>query len=172
MNISIRKCSLDDARELQEIGRRTFDETFRGTTSPENLNAYLDKAFDLKQLEKELANPSSQFFLLYVDDTAAGYLKVNVGDAQTEDMGDEALEVERIYVKQEFQKQGLGKRLLNHALEIAVRMRKKKMWLGVWEHNDNALAFYTKMGFVRTGSHVFRVGDDEQTDLIMTKVLA
>jgi ribosomal protein S18 acetylase RimI-like enzyme len=167
----IRKCSPDDAPVIREIGRLTFFETFRDTTSPENMDAYLEKAFNLEQLEQELSNPSSEFFLLYADHEPAAYLKINTGDAQTEAMGDEALEVERLYVKREFQKRGFGKLLMNHALDIARQRRKKKVWLGVWEHNDNALAFYRKMGFVRTGSHSFFVGDDEQTDLIMIKAL-
>ncbi|OUM95648.1 MAG: GNAT family acetyltransferase [Thermobacillus sp. ZCTH02-B1] len=170
----IRKCTIDDAPVIREIGRRTFFETFRGTTSSENMDAYLEKAFNLEQLERELSNPSSEFFLLYDDHASlepAGYLKINTGGAQTEDMGDDALEVERLYVKREFQKRGFGKMLMTHALDIARRQGKKKVWLGVWEHNDNALAFYKRMGFVQTGSHSFFVGDDEQTDLIMTRTL-
>ena len=172
MQVSIKRCTPDDVRTLRDIGRQTFLETFQGTTSDENMDAYLERAFNLGQLEKELSNPSSQFFLLYADDEPAAYLKINVHDAQTEDMGDEALEIERIYVKKQFQKQGFGKRLFDHALDIATRLGKKKIWLGVCEHNENALAFYKKLGFVRTGSHSFFVGDDEQTDLIMTKTLA
>lgn len=159
-------------REIQELGRQTYFETFQGTTSPENMNAYLEKAFDRKQLENELANPSSQFFLLHVNGEAAAYLKINVDDAQTEPMGGESLEIERLYVKKPFQKHGLGKILFHHAVDLARELRKKKVWLGVWEHNDNALAFYKKMGLVQTGSHPFVMGDDEQTDLIMTKTLA
>ena len=172
MQISIKKCSPDDVLEIQELGRQTYFDTFQGTTSDENMNAYLEKAFNRRQLEKELANPSSQFFLLQVNDEAAAYLKINVDDAQTEPMGRESLEIERLYVKKPFQKHGLGKILFQHAVDLARELRKTKIWLGVWEHNYNALAFYKKMGLVQTGSHPFVMGDDEQTDLIMTKTLA
>jgi diamine N-acetyltransferase len=101
----------------------------------------------------------------------AGYLKVNVNDGQSEEMGNESLEIERIYIKTNFQKHGLGKYLLNNAMEIAMEQNKKKIWLGVWEKNENAIAFYKKMGFVQTGSHSFFMGNEEQTDLIMTKLL-
>ena len=86
-------------------------------------------------------------------------------------MGAESLEVERIYVKKKFQKHGVGKQLLNKALEIALEQKKKKIWLGVWEENENAIAFYQKKGFVQTGAHSFYMGDDEQVDLIMSKTL-
>lgn len=171
MTINIKKCTLEDSRKLQEISYETFNETFKHQNSLENMNAYLERAFNLNQVEKELSNISSQFFFVYFNNEVAGYLKVNTNDAQSEEMGDESLEIERIYIKNNFQKHGLGKYLLNKAMEIAMERNKKKIWLGVWEKNENAIAFYTKMGFVQTGAHSFYMGDKEQTDLIMTKTI-
>ena len=122
-------------------------------------------------MEKELFNTSSQFYFVYLNDEIAGYLKVNTDDAQSEKMGDESLEIERIYIKNKFQKHGLGKYLLKKAMEIAMESNKAKIWLGVWDQNENAIAFYKKMAFVQTGAHSFYMGDEEQIDLIMTKIL-
>jgi ribosomal protein S18 acetylase RimI-like enzyme len=171
MTINIKKCSLEDLQLLQEISRETFDETFREQNSPEIMIAYLDKAFNVEQLEKELSNPSSQFFFVYFKNEVAGYLKLNTNDAQSEEMGEEALEIERIYIRSKFQKHGLGKYLINKAIEMATEQSKKKVWLGVWEKNENAIVFYKKMGFVQTGEHSFFMGDEEQTDLVMVKTL-
>ena len=93
-------------------------------------------------------------------------------EAQSEKMDGESLEIERIYVKNKFQKLGLGKLLLNKAIEIAMESDKKKIWLGVWEKNENAIVFYKNMGFVQTSDHSFYMGDEEQIDLIMTKTLS
>ncbi|WP_226037422.1 GNAT family N-acetyltransferase [Aquibacillus saliphilus] len=171
MTISINKCTFQDLRILQEISYETFNETFKHQNSQKNINAYLEKAFNLKQLEKELSNISSQLFFVYYRNEVAGYLKLNTNDAQSEEMGVESLEIERIYIKSKFQKHGLGKYLLNKAFEIAVTRNKKKIWLGVWEKNENAIAFYKKMGFVQAGVHSFYMGDEEQMDLIMTKII-
>lgn len=171
MTMNIKKCTLEDSSELQEISVETFYETFKDQNSSEQINAYLEKAFDLSQLEKELANRFSQFFFVYFNHEVAGYLKINTDDAQSEEMGDESLEIERIYIIKKFQKHGLGMHLLNKAEEIAMERKKKKIWLGVWEENENAIAFYKKKGFVKTGSHSFYMGDEEQVDLIMTKKL-
>ncbi|WNB91538.1 GNAT family N-acetyltransferase [Bacillus sp. NEB1478] len=171
MTINIKKCTFEDSLKLQEISYETFNETFKHQNSPENMNAYLEKAFSLKQLEKELSNISSQFFFVYFNNEVAGYLKVNIDDAQSEEMGDETLELERIYIRNKFQKHGLGKYLLNKAIEIAMEGNKKKIWLGVWEKNENAIAFYKKLEFVQTGAHPFYMGDEEQLDFIMTKTL-
>ncbi|WP_203248781.1 GNAT family N-acetyltransferase [Sporosarcina beigongshangi] len=171
MTINIKICTLEDSRELQEISYETFNETFQHQNSPENMNAYLERAFNLKQLEKELSNPSSQFYFIYLNNEVAGYLKVNTNEAQSEEMDNESLEIERIYIRYKFQKHGLGKCLLNKAIEISIESKKSKIWLGVWEKNENAIAFYKKIGFVQTGAHSFYMGDEEQTDLIMTKTL-
>lgn len=169
--MTIKKCTFSDLQTLQEISIETFSDTFKDQNPPEHLNAYLEKAYNLKQLEHEITNPSSHFFFVYHEQEVAGYLKVNTADAQSEPMGDDALEVERIYVRKKFQKLGLGKLLLDKAFEMAAEQMKKKIWLGVWEDNENAIAFYKKKGFVQTGSHSFYMGEDEQVDLIMTKTL-
>jgi diamine N-acetyltransferase len=114
---------------------------------------------------------SSQFYFVYFHNEIAGYLKVNTNDAQSEEMDDDSLEIERIYIKSEFQKLGLGKYLLDKVMEIAIEQNKRIVWLGVWEKNEKAIAFYQKMGFVQTGIHSFYMGDEEQTDLIMSKTL-
>lgn len=171
MNITIKNCSLEDLHQLQEVSYETFNETFKTQNSPENMKAYLEKAFNLQQLTIELSEAASQFLFISVDQEVAGYLKINVDHAQSEDMGDESLEIERIYIRKPFQKYGLGKRLLNKAIEIAIHHNKKKIWLGVWEKNENAIAFYKKMGFVLSGSHSFYMGDEKQIDFIMIKTL-
>lgn len=156
---------------LQEISIETFNDTFKDQNSAANMNAYLERAFNLKQLEKELSTISSNFFFIYYNDEPAGYLKVNLNDAQSEKMGDESLEIERIYIRNKFQGKGLGKYLINKAIKLAIEQSKKMIWLGVWERNDNAIGFYKKLGFVQTGAHSFYMGDEEQIDIIMSKTL-
>ena len=171
MNIRLKKCNLEDLPILQEVSYETFNETFKEQNSPENMNTYLEMAFNSKQLEIELLHISTEFIFVYLNDEVAGYLKTNINDAQSEKMGDESLEIERIYIKNKFQRHGLGKFLLSKAIQIALECNKAKIWLGVWDKNVNAIAFYKKMGFVPTGSHSFYMGDDEQIDLIMTKTI-
>lgn len=171
MTVTIKTCTLEDAQKLQAVSWETFYETFKEENSPEQLQAYLEKAFELKQVEKELATDSSHFFFVYCDHEIAGYLKVNTDEAQSEEMGDSSLEIERIYVRKDFQNRGIGKHLLNKAMDVAVQQAKTNIWLGVWDKNEKAIEFYQSKGFVQTGSHSFYMGDEEQVDLIMTKTL-
>ncbi|MDQ0815940.1 ribosomal protein S18 acetylase RimI-like enzyme [Bacillus pumilus] len=172
MTFTFIPCNEQHIEELQKVGIDTFIETFQNQNKAEHIDAYVKTAFHPNQLLKELHHPSSQFYFVQVNGEVAGYLKVNMDDAQSEEMGSEALEIERIYIKQSFQKQGLGRYLINQAFEIAKKYHKRDVWLGVWEHNKAAIAFYQKLGFVQTGVHAFLMGDEEQLDFIMTKTLS
>jgi diamine N-acetyltransferase len=171
MTINIKKCTFEDLGLLQEISVETFNDTFQNQNSPAVMKAYLDRAFNLKQLGKELLNNYSEFYFIFLNEEVAGYLKLNFNDAQSEKMGNDSLEIERIYIRGKFHKQGLGKYLINKALDIARAQNKEKIWLGVWEKNENAINFYEKMNFVQTGTHSFYMGNEEQLDFIMTKTL-
>ncbi|TYP73192.1 GNAT family N-acetyltransferase [Paenibacillus methanolicus] len=171
MTIQIKACTLSDLHVLQDVSIETFQDTFKHQNSPENMQAYLDRAFNLTQLEKELLQPSSEFHMIFADDDIAGYVKVNIDEAQSENMGQDSLEIERIYIREKYHNQGLGKHLVQQAIDIAKERGKAKIWLGVWEKNERAIAFYHKLGFVQTGAHSFWMGDEEQLDLIMTKTL-
>ena len=171
MRIQTKKITCEDVVLLQEISIETFTDTFKDQNSPENLKAYLDTAYDIKKLEQELQKENSEFYFVYFEQEIAGYIKININEAQSENIADEALEVERIYIRTKFKRRGIGKFLLNLAEEIAISKNKKVIWLGVWEYNSNAIAFYKKIGFIHTSSHSFFMGDEEQTDYIMTKNL-
>lgn len=171
MDYTIKRVAVDDVKDLQKISRLTFKETFGADNSAENMSEFLDEAYAKEKLLKEIKNPNSQFFFLLVDDQVAGYLKVNEADAQSEDVVENALEVERIYLAHEYQHQGLGLVLIKLAEKIAREDNKANMWLGVWENNFNAQEFYKKDGFERVSQHTFVVGDDPQTDYILVKKL-
>lgn len=116
-------------------------------------------------------NSNSRFFFIYLDNQLAGYLKLNIDLAQTEKIDRNGLEIERIYIRKEYKRQGLGRQLLEFAIELATKERRKLIWLGVWEENENALLFYQMFGFRKNGTHNFYIEIDKQTDLIMVKEL-
>ncbi len=172
MSLSLRQCMITDLDELRQIAYQTYDDTFRDMNTPETMQAYLDMAFDQDKLRSELSNPQSTFFFLYKGDELAGYIKLNEGEAQTDLNNPQALEIERIYVKKEFQGQGLGKVLMQYAIEIAQNKKMRWVWLGVWEKNANAISFYQRSGFRVIGTHDFYMGEERQTDFIMRKDIA
>lgn len=171
MSIEVKKCTVEDLQILQKVSVETFRDTFQDQNTEEDLYNYLEKAYNTEQLTSELLNQQSEFYFVFNGNDLAGYLKININEAQSETNGEDALEIERIYVLPQFKGKGLGKILIQQAVGRAQFHRKTNIWLGVWEHNQAALVFYKKLGFVQTGAHSFFMGKDEQKDLILTKKL-
>ena len=171
MNVSIRKCTQEDLDILRDFSIRTFYNTFAHLNTAENMNKYLDEAFSEKRLRNELADTNSEFYFLYCEDNLAGYMKLNEAPSQTDINDKTSLEIERIYVSDEFQGAGFGRLLIEQAVTRAVKRSKKYVWLGVWENNEKAIRFYVKNGFYKIGNHSFVIGADIQTDYVMRKDL-
>jgi ribosomal protein S18 acetylase RimI-like enzyme len=171
MELVIRKISIDHLTQLQKIGKNTFAETFTEHNTKEDLDKYLELSFSNEKLSSELNNPHSSFYFAELEDNVVGYLKINFGASQTELKDNEALEIERIYVLQAYHGKKLGQALYEKATSIANEMKVKYVWLGVWEQNHRALQFYKKNGFVQFDTHIFKLGNDEQTDIMMKLAL-
>ncbi|MDF7814004.1 N-acetyltransferase [Hymenobacter sp. YC55] len=169
--ITITPVGLSDLDRLQQIGRQTFFETFAASNSEQNMQTYLAEGFSKEKLTAALLEPHSAFYFAEMAGRVIGYLKVNTGPAQTEQQVAHTLEIERIYVLQEFHGHRVGQVLYEHALALAQQAQAEYLWLGVWEENVRAIRFYEKNGFVAFGQHVFTLGDDEQTDILMKLVL-
>jgi hypothetical protein len=165
--IIIRKGFQCDLLTLQRIGKTTFSETFAEANTKENMQKYLEEGFSIEKLTEELSNPDSQFYFAELNNKTIGYLKLNIGSSQTELKDSKALEIERIYVLKEFQGKKVGQMLYDKAIQIAMNANVEYVWLGVWEENPRAIDFYKKNGFIEFDKHAFRLGDDEQTDLMM-----
>ena len=166
-NISIIKAELQDIEKLQKIGRQTFFETFSESNSEENMQKYLDEGFSIEKLTTELTDTNAEFYFAVFDAEVIGYLKLNFGDSQTELKDNKALEIERIYVSKEFHGKSVGQLLYDKAIEVAKQKNADYIWLGVWEENPRAISFYKKNGFVEFDKHIFKLGDDEQIDIMM-----
>jgi diamine N-acetyltransferase len=192
----IRSLGVEDVELLRGLSIETYTDTFDGTSSDEDMQKFLESAYSETVLREELANPESMFFLLSFPESGengdgdedreggekgengqcgqnaeipAGYLKLNFGDAQIEDMGPGAMEIQRLYIRAGFKGRGLGSQLMDLALQMARENGLHKVWLGVWEHNEPAKRFYAGKGFERVGEHVFWQGDDKQTDYLMAR---
>lgn len=165
--ISIRLAEKHELETLREIGRATFAEAFSARNTASDMDKYLDGNFSLEKLAMEFSHPESLFFFAEIGRQVIGYLKVNWGAAQTESLLNNALEIERIYVLAEYHGKNVGKKLFDQALQLARQKKMDAIWLGVWEENTKAIRFYRKHGFVEFGKHLFRLGEDEQTDILM-----
>jgi len=170
-NIEIIKATTGNLHKLQQISRDTFSETFSSDHNNDNMNKYMEKSFSDEKLTSELQNKDSEFYFAILEGEVIGYLKLNSGQSQTEIKDDKAIEIERIYVLQEYHGKKVGQLLYAKAIDTAVQLSADYVWLGVWEENPRAISFYKKNGFIEFDKHSFMFGDDKQTDIMMKKLL-
>lgn len=164
-------CTASDVDALRELSIRTFSAAFAAMNTPETLSAYLEAAYHPDKLRAELKMAGSHFFFIREDGENCGYLKLNEPGAQSDGDDPDAIEVERIYLLPDYKGGGLGRYMIGVAEDFARSRGVSRIWLGVWEKNESAIAFYTRMGFRRKGEHVFVMGDERQTDYIMVKTI-
>ena len=167
----IRKVEKADVEVLAKIAKQTFRETFAHGNTEEQLQECFEEAYNLRVLSTELEDPDSETYFIMHEEEIAGFLKVNWGNAQTERELENAFEIQRLYVLQTYQGFGLGKQLFEFALEHAEKNGFSWAWLGVWEHNTKAQAFYNRYGFEKFSQHRFMVGQKVDTDWLLKKRL-
>jgi len=172
-DIKIRPATIEDAKALTDLAYTTFWDAFahHPKNAPDDLNHYMRQAFNLEQISAELEDDKSIFLIAEIDGEPAGYAKIIIGSTEDGITAERPVELNRLYSHQQFLGKGIGQALMDACFERARQHGHDVMWLGVWEFNPRAQRFYEKNGFRVVGSHVFVLGEDPQTDLLMQKEL-
>lgn len=169
--ITVRKANLPDAALVADLSRATFTGTFASFNTEANMDKFLRESFSKEQLIAEVGQPGNHFFLAYENDIPVGYCRVREDNNPPELEGKQTIEISRIYAVREAIGKGVGKLLMQTCFDLGRALGKEIAWLGVWEHNKPAIAFYEKWGFTRFSEHPFILGDDVQTDWLLRKSL-
>jgi diamine N-acetyltransferase len=167
LEIRLVEVGLEDLEQLKYLSRRTFYATFGDVNTPGNMQLYDQHHFSDEQIRSEILNPDSRFYFALYGGEVQGYVKINLGMAQTVLPNDGGMEIERIYVDQLLKGRGIGTLLIEKTIQLATQSGAKYIWLGVWEHNTSAIGFYEKNGFLPYSQHFFQLGNDIQTDILM-----
>src|SRR5215203_101582 len=167
--LDVRRASVEDAELLAELGALTFAETFAEENTLEDMAAYTAASFSLERLTAELTDPLSVFFIAEVEGSAAGYAKIHPGETAEGVEGQRPIELVRLYVARAWLGRGVGPALMQRCVDAAREMGFQTLWLGVWERNYRAQAFYRKWNFHEVGEHIFRLGSDPQRDVVMQR---
>ncbi len=167
MQLLLHSCTNEDLTELTKISRRTFRDAFEFQNDPSDFNHYLSTALSSETLSTELQHPDRSFYFVRLNNQNVAYFKINENQAQTDLRDAEGMEIERIYVLQEFQGQKIGEWMIWEILKIGRKKGKEYLWLGVWEQNMKAIRFYERLGFIRIGKHPYYIGNDRQMDWLM-----
>lgn len=167
--IRIRRATDDDATGLAEFARRTFVETFAADNSADDMAAHVAKSFGAAIQLREIRDPNTTTLIGELDATLAAFAQVRRSAAPRCVEGPSPVELHRFYVDRPFHGRGIAQALMRSVEDVARELGGRTLWLGVWERNPRAIAFYTKCGFVDVGEHAFLFGTDEQTDRVMAR---
>lgn len=171
--LKIRRAQIEDAEMLAELSYKTFWDAFHEhpENAPEDMAAYMEKAFSVEAVRAELNDENAIFLIAEFENELAGYAKITLGAIEDGITAEKPIELNRLYSHQKFLGKGIGQKLMDECFRIAKENDCDAMWLGVWEFNPRAQAFYRKYGFREVGKHIFQLGSDAQTDLLMQKDL-
>jgi ribosomal protein S18 acetylase RimI-like enzyme len=167
----VRPAAPSDALRLSRLGARTFRDAFAAENRPENLDAYLAKAYGVQQQSAELGDPSIATLIAEADQEMVGFAQLRGGSAPGCVTGPRPMELWRFYVAREWHGQGVASALMAAVVAEALGRGARTLWLGVWERNARAQAFYRKSGYVVVGRQSFMLGSERQTDLVMTRAV-
>jgi ribosomal protein S18 acetylase RimI-like enzyme len=167
MSITLRRAVAGDAPSLAVIAERTFRDAFGAHNSPDNLDLHCARHFGPDIQAREIADPGLVTTLAFEEGQIVGFTQVTLEKAHASIASKHAAELNRIYVVAERQGKGVAQALIRGALATVAAAGADCLWLGVWEHNAKAIAFYRKFGFEIVGSHAFMLGHERQRDLVM-----
>ena len=166
-SIPIRSGVSTDAAELAAFAARAFEEAFGADNRPEDLRTHLMNAFGIPQQTRELLNPNMITLLAHQEGEIIAFAQIQRKDPPPCVTVPRTIELHRFYVDRCAHGKGVAQRLMREVQRTARSFSAEHLWLGVWERNPRAIAFYTKMGFADCGTTTFCVGPDRQTDRVM-----
>ena len=172
-NLKIRRGTVEDAKTLAPLAVKIFNDTFAANplNKPEDMQAYIWEFMSVAAFEEELTDKDSIFFIAESDGEMIGYAKLKESSPEDSVTDTNPIELCRLYIAHEFHGKGIAEQLMNECFAEATGKNFQTMWLGVWEFNFRAQRFYEKLGFSKVGKHVFQLGSDPQTDLVMERKL-
>jgi ribosomal protein S18 acetylase RimI-like enzyme len=169
--ITIRRSNFEDTAAMRDVAIRSYTDTFADSNTPENMEAFFTESYSLSKLQDEYYEPLSVLYLACDGEKVVGFLRLRVNDEVKNELGENTIELQRLYIDTAYHGKQIGKNLMEKALIYARENRYDWIWLGVWERNFNAQHFYAKWGFEKFGEHVFQMGDDPQIDWLLKKKL-
>ena len=170
-SIEVRLAQYQDVPAMRQVAILSYEATFAQHNTRENMDAFYIDSYNLEKMQEEFYEPSAVLYLAFAEQTLAGFVRLRKNQEVASTLGNNTIELQRLYIHPNQQGKGIGKLLMEKAMEYASQLQVDWIWLGVWEKNYNAQKFYTKWGFEKFDEHVFQMGDDPQIDWLLKKKL-
>jgi len=169
--ITIRIATAKDRELIADLSRKTFYDSFVAFNTKENMDKFMNEQFTKDTLMKEVSADNNIFLLAYNENVPVGYVRLRENNIPPALGTNRAIEIARIYAVQDSIGKGVGTAMMRKCIDIALEKNYHTIWLGVWEHNQRAIDFYTRWGFEKFDEHDFILGNDVQKDWLLKKVI-
>jgi ribosomal protein S18 acetylase RimI-like enzyme len=166
---NIRRADRGDAKRLSAIAEETFRATFSALNTPEDIDLHCRNTYSEEIQASEIADPDTVTLIGEQDEMLVGYAQLRWRKAPSCVVAEAPGEIQRLYVVSDAHGKGVAHDLMSACIDEMTRRRSDVAWLGVWEQNPRAIAFYRKFGFVEVGEHVFLLGRDRQRDIVLAR---
>jgi ribosomal protein S18 acetylase RimI-like enzyme len=165
--LTIQPASTEHLSILAQLCSQTFHDAYAHANTPEDMQQYMSEHFSEEEIAKELSDKNTFIFMVFLGQKAIGYVKLGTSTGPQQLEGKSAMEIERIYVLENYQSKKTGTLLLQKAIEFSKGKNIKVLWLAVWKKNIRAIKFYEREGFQKFGETIFTLGRDLQEDFMM-----
>ena len=169
--ITIRVAGKEDAALIADMSRITFYDAFVQDNIKEDIDIFMNQQFTKAALMKEVEEEDGIFLLAYAGNEPCGYARMRLNSKEHIMATENAIEIARIYALSSAIGKGVGSALMQYCIDMANQLNKRNIWLGVWEKNERAIAFYKRWGFKKFSEHRFLLGTDLQTDWLMKRAI-
>jgi diamine N-acetyltransferase len=165
----IRRAQRLDAKQLSALAEETFRATFAAVNNPDDTALHCRTSYSEMIQAEEISNPNMVTLVCDHEARLVGFAQLRWNEAPSCVVADAPGEIQRLYVVSDCHGKGVARNLMSACIDEMISHRSDVVWLGVWERNPRAIAFYRKFGFVEVGAHVFSLGNDLQRDIVMAR---
>lgn len=162
--MDIRLLTAADIPVLRALAIKIFRDTFSDQNTPETMDAFIEQDYSVASFQREFEQHHAWCYMISEGERPVGYIRLRENPEVEHLLGANTLELQRIYVDHDFHGRKVGDQLMQFSIDRAREMKRDWLWLGVWELNPRAQRFYEKWGFEKFSEHIFRMGEEEQTD--------
>lgn len=169
--LALRRAVPADALTLSVLATQVFLDTYATGGISADLAREATSVYSTAVFEGRLADRNVEIILATAEDHLVGFVDIAfVTVCPVRDVT--GFEVFRLYVQRPLLRQGMGRRLMQAAEQVARRHDQPAIWLTAWAGNTNALGFYKALGYDDVGPTEYVIEGQAYENRVLRKRLA
>ena len=152
--IQIVPATTSHIKAIQEVSALAWPEAFKDILSASQIAYMMEWMYSDASLREQMEEKNNHYYLVTADDQNVGYLSIEHNCENKE-----KTKIHKLYILPDQQKKGIGRMLIDFALERAREAGDSAIYLNVNKYNENAISFYHRTGFFLVKEEVNDIGN-------------